>query len=73
MLATVHLTAGADDPAELMAHEFEHIVEQLDGVDLPVRAAVPGSGVRACSDGSYETIRAARIGRLVADETAGRR
>ena len=32
--------------AELIAHEFEHIIEQLDGVDLPVKSRLRASGVK---------------------------
>jgi hypothetical protein len=71
LIARVRITAATSNPAELIAHEMEHIVEQLDGIDLAHRSAVQGSGVRACGDGSYETVRAKRIGMLVARE-AGR-
>jgi hypothetical protein len=62
----------ADDSVELIAHEIEHVIEQLDGVDLSTRAALPASGVHLCADGAYETIRAIRIGQAVADEVRGR-
>jgi hypothetical protein len=55
-----------DNLAELIARELEHIIEQLDGVDLAVQASLPGTGVRTCDDGSFETIRAARVGTTVA-------
>lgn len=54
-----------EDIPELIAHELEHIIEQLDGVDLDVQATLPGTGVRACVDGSFETIRATRVGTMV--------
>jgi hypothetical protein len=58
---------------ELLAHELEHIIEQLDGIDLAAKAAVARSGVRECVDGSFETSRAVRVGTLVALEArAGR-
>jgi Tol biopolymer transport system component len=54
--------------AELIAHEMEHIVEQLDGIDLRVQA---GNGVVWKShDNSFETRRAIEAGRLVAQEVA---
>ena len=56
---------------ELIAHELEHVIEQLDGVDYPARAALPNTGVRQCADGTYETTRAARIGVMVAREARG--
>jgi hypothetical protein len=57
---------------ELVAHEFEHVLEQLDGVDLAHwvgRSGVYrlGGGDR---DGPFETERARRVGRLVASEYA---
>jgi len=61
------------DPAELIGHELEHIIEQIDGVDLRLRSALPGTGVHVCVDGSFETIRAVRTGVLVSKETRARR
>jgi hypothetical protein len=57
--------------AELIAHEFEHIVEQLDGVDLRQKAAMRASGVRTCDCGAtemFETKRAIAVGQQVARE-----
>ena len=55
---------------ELVAHEFEHILEQLDGVDLAAWAG--RSGVRRVGgsdgEGPFETERACQVGRLVAGE-----
>jgi Tol biopolymer transport system component len=54
------------DAAELIAHELEHILEQLDGVDLQAQA---GNGVVWESDtGVFETRRAIEAGRRVARE-----
>jgi Tol biopolymer transport system component len=54
------------DAAELIAHELEHILEQLDGVDLQAQA---GNGVVWKSgDGAFETRRAIETGRRVARE-----
>ena len=53
---------------ELIAHEVEHIVEQLDGIDLRAQA---GNGVVWKShDNAFETSRAIRAGRLVVQEVA---
>jgi hypothetical protein len=59
-----------DDPVELIAHELEHVIEQLDHVDLPSRAALPGTGVRrtVSPDGAFETTRASQTGLRVAQE-----
>jgi len=61
------------DFTELLAHELEHVIEQLDGIDLAAKAEVAHSGVRACNDGTFETSRAVRIGTVVALEARGRR
>ena len=69
------LTATIDigplqDNQELIAHEFEHIIEQLDGIDLAARAALPHTGVSAFGHNitTFETTRAQRIGRKVLTE-----
>ena len=36
-----------DDHVELIAHELEHVIEQLDDIDLRTLAKVPSSGVQA--------------------------
>ena len=51
---------------EMIGHELEHVIEQLDGIDLSARAALSGTGIRTCDDGSFETTPAVRVGRLVA-------
>ena len=68
--ASVRLT-GQADLAELIAHEFEHILEQLDEVDLAAMASRARTGVRAISDlGHFETDRAIAAGRRVYREVA---
>ena len=59
-----------DDHVELIALEIEHVVEQLDNIDLAAAAARPGTGVRLLSTAPliFETTRAMRVGRLVAEE-----
>ncbi len=67
---TINIVAGPRT-AELIAHEFEHIVEQLDGVDLRLKASMRASGVRACDCGDtemFETERAIAVGQQVARE-----
>lgn len=65
--------APRQDIVELVAHEFEHIVEQLDGVDLAAQASRPRTGVHAQSwpVGMFETVRATRMGLRVAGEMRG--
>ena len=48
--ARVYLKPGLD-AAELIAHEVEHILEQLDGVDLKTQAGA----VWKTDDGAFET------------------
>ncbi|HTU99720.1 MAG TPA: hypothetical protein VMF13_04225 [Luteitalea sp.] len=55
---------------ELIAHELEHILEQIDGVDLPRH--VDAGAVWKDGDGSFESARAIGIGRRVAQEVAAR-
>jgi hypothetical protein len=66
--ADVHLLPAAIAIAELVGHEFEHILEQLDGLNLRMLSNVRGSGVRESSFDVYETTRAQRVGRIVAAE-----
>jgi len=60
--ADVHLPPATMAMAELVGHEFEHILEQLDGLNLRMLSHVRGSGVRESSFDVYETIRAQRAG-----------
>jgi hypothetical protein len=56
---------------EMLAHELEHVLEQLDGLDLPAAARQAGRAVWDAGDGSFETIRAIHVGRQVAAEVQG--
>ena len=53
---------------ELIGHEFEHILEQIEGVDLRALASKPKSKVYRLYSGSFETDRALRAGHTVAYE-----
>jgi hypothetical protein len=56
---------------ELIAHELEHIIEQLDGVDLGAMASRQATGVRRCECrelDTFETVRAVSVGEQVARE-----
>jgi hypothetical protein len=55
------------NPVEWIAHEFEHVIEQLDGVDLPALAAGHNGAWRS-TDKMFETMRAIDAGRAVAAE-----
>jgi hypothetical protein len=52
---------------ESIAHELEHVLEQVDGTDLPRLARQAVDGV-VRSGGQYETARAQWVGRRVARE-----
>jgi hypothetical protein len=54
--------------SELVAHEFEHLLEQIEGLDLRVLARTRESGVREVERELFETDRAIRVGRIVAAE-----
>jgi hypothetical protein len=54
---------------ELIGHELEHVIEQLDGVNLPRMAKGPGVTVYGPQPRpSFETARATQIGLSVAAE-----
>jgi hypothetical protein len=59
-----------DDDVEMIAHEFEHIIEQLDDVDLTRKARRAHSGVRAMNAARsvFETTRALQVGQRVVEE-----
>jgi TolB protein len=66
--ARVHVRPGPD-AIEHIAHELEHVLEQLDGVD--VRHHEDSGMAWKSGDGSYESRRAKEVGRRVAREVAG--
>jgi len=72
--AVVHISPCART-VELIAHEIEHIIEQLDGVDLRVKSRLRASGVRRANDAdqdTFETTRAIVTGLRVAREVSER-
>jgi hypothetical protein len=54
-------------PEEWIAHEFEHVLEQIEGVRL-AQLAGRTAGVWRSAPDMFETDRAMRAGRVVADE-----
>jgi hypothetical protein len=69
IVAAIDITPFGD-PAEWVAHEFEHLIEQLEGVnlrDLERR----GRGAWKSGHQMFETERAIRVGRLVSRELRG--
>jgi hypothetical protein len=80
-LSTVHKSpAGAidaaieirhtSDLAELLGHEFEHVIEQLDGVNLGLLESA--GEARRLQDGAFETRRAIAAGQRVSGEVLDR-
>jgi hypothetical protein len=57
----IEIPAGTDF-LELVVHEFEHVIEQLEGVDMQRLSRVSGSGVSRLH-GGYESARAQAAGR----------
>jgi hypothetical protein len=53
---------------EYLAHELEHVLEQLDAVDLRWAVKNGVAGARETPSGALETVRAIAVGRLVAEE-----
>ena len=66
--AEVHLPPSSDH-AELLAHELEHVLEQIEGLDLRRLAGVGGSGVYSVEYAVFETDRAQAAGRAVREES----
>ena len=57
-----------NEDVELISHEIEHVIEQLDEVDLASHAARRDTGVRVHAGNVFETVRANRTGLKVRDE-----
>ena len=65
--ATVYLPPTAA-LQQMMAHEFEHLIEQIEGVNLHALARTAGSRVWEVDREVYETDRAIAAGRIVEKE-----
>jgi hypothetical protein len=65
--ARIDLPFTRDFP-ELLAHELEHVVEQIEGVPLQELAKRRADGVRRARGGAFETRRALEAGRAAAIE-----
>jgi len=59
------------DVTELLPHEFEHLLEQLEGIDLAALVQRGDPGVEVMPGGAYETARAQRAGRAAMQEVYG--
>lgn len=66
-IADVEIPA-ASPVVELLAHEFEHIAEYVEGLNLRVAARERPDEVYQMRDGSFETYRAVVAGRAAAKE-----
>jgi hypothetical protein len=66
--ANVRIRFRPHEEPELIAHELEHVIEQLDGVDLPRLASQGNPVVHIDQSGRYETVRADHMGRMAAAE-----
>jgi hypothetical protein len=51
-----------NDYVELIGHEFEHVLEQIEGLDLASLAEEKGGQTFRHADGAFETARALRAG-----------
>jgi hypothetical protein len=56
------------DAPELIVHEMEHVLEQMDGLDLAALARARKTDVRQGADGAFETDRARRAGETAVAE-----
>jgi hypothetical protein len=65
--ATIEIPAAVD-LTELLPHELEHVIEQIEGLDLPALARRRGEGVVEVRRGVYETERARAAGQRVLQE-----
>jgi len=57
-----------EDYVQMVGHELEHVLEQIEGVDIATLAAEGGDLARRHADGSFETARALKAGRKVQAE-----
>jgi len=65
---TIPVPLTTNEYAEFFGHEFEHIIEQIDRVDLEALTRAR-AGASRLPDGSYETTRARKMGLTIADES----
>jgi hypothetical protein len=61
----------AADITELLPHELEHVLEQIEGLDLPALSRQRASGVHEVGRGTYETDRARHAGLSALREVYG--
>lgn len=66
-LATIQIFTSSDY-VELIGHEFEHVLEQIEGVNLETLVAENSGQARRHADGAFETARALNAGLRVRAE-----
>ncbi len=66
-LARIEIYAP-NDYVELIGHEFEHVLEQIEGLNLAALAEEKGGQTLRHADGAFETARALDAGRKVKAE-----
>lgn len=71
--AWIHLTPSSRYEAELIAHEIEHVIEYLDGVDVRELASRRRGAHQSGWPDLVESERAMRVGREVAHEMSANR
>lgn len=69
LFVDIEIPPASQDFAELLAHELEHVIEFIDGVDFESLAKIRNGGIVRCgSAGAFESERAQRAGRTAAAE-----
>ena len=68
IVAAYVFLSPSENVMELVAHEVEHVLEQMDGVDL--EAQHDSRSVWKNEDGAFETRRATQVGQRVAREVS---
>jgi hypothetical protein len=59
---------SADNAAELIAHELEHVREVVEGTNYHRLSFISGTGIWMTASGHFETARATTVGERVAAE-----
>lgn len=68
VVITTLIVAARNNYVELISHEFEHAIEQIEGLDLRTLASAERDRVYRTEDGIFETKRAIAAGIIVANE-----
>jgi hypothetical protein len=68
VMMTMMIVAARSNLVELIGHEFEHALEQAEGLDLKSLVVTARDHVYQLEDGSFETQRAKQTGLTVSRE-----